>query len=181
MLQGLLEDRFQLKAHREAREQPIYALVAARGGPKLEAPKDDGCVASAADAAAEWAGGRMAAPGELANAKGRCGSAGVVLGFGGARIQGGKIGMPELARALSLLLSRAVVDRTGFNELFDLQVDFAPDDYTPGLPPPPPGAQPMQGVSIVRALQEGAGLRLEATRGPVDVVVVDRAERPSGN
>jgi uncharacterized protein (TIGR03435 family) len=138
MLRSLLENRFQLKTHRETRDLPVYALVAARSGLRLPPAKEGGCVDSVADAPAEWAGGRMAAPGEVPPAKARCGSTGLALGPAGARMQGGKIAMPELVRRLSLLLDRSVIDKTGFTGLFDLQLDFVPDEITPAMPPPPP-------------------------------------------
>jgi uncharacterized protein (TIGR03435 family) len=181
MLRSLLEDRFQLKIHRETREQPVFALVAARGGLKLPPPKDGACVEAPADASPEWTGeGRMAAPGELPPMTTRCGSTGVSLGPSGARLQGGKIAMPELVRILSMLLGRSVIDRTGFSEVFDLQMDFVPDDTTPAMPPPPPDSG-ISGTSIAQALQQQLGLRLESAKGPVEVIVVDHAEPPSGN
>jgi uncharacterized protein (TIGR03435 family) len=181
MLQSLLEDCFQLKIHRDVKEQPVFALVADKGGVKLPSPKEGVCVDSAADAATEWVGeGRMAAPGEVQPAKGRCGSAVLGLGPLGAQMHGGKIAMPELTRTLSMLLGRSVVDKTGFTGLFDLQLDFVPDDTTPAMPPPPPGSY-TSGVSIAQALQQQLGLRLESARGPVQVIVVDQAERPSAN
>ena len=98
-------------------------------------------------------------------------------------MKGGKIAMPELVRTLSRLLGRSVVDRTGFTGLFDLQLDFVPDDTTPSMPPPPPGSgiSDITGVSIAQALQQQLGLRLQATKGPVQVIVVDQAEPPSVN
>ncbi len=180
MLRSLLEDRFQLKTHVETRDLPVYALVAARGGLKLPPPKEGACVNSPADAPVEWAGGRMAVPGELQPAKGLCGSAGVHLERSGPRIEGGKIAMPELVRMLSGVLDRSVIDKTGFTGLFDLQLDFVADETTPVLPPPPPGSD-MPGPSISQALRDQLGLRLESTKGPVEVIVVDHAERPSGN
>jgi len=181
MLQSLLEDRFQLKTHRDTTEQPVFALVAEKGGVKLPSPKEGLCVDSAADAATEWVGGgRMAAPGEVQPAKGRCGSAVLGLGPGAAQMHGGKIAMPELVRMLSMLLGRSVIDNTGFTGLFDLQLDFVPDDTTPAMPPPPPGSY-TSGLSIAQALQQQLGLRLESGKGPVQVIVVDRAERPSAN
>jgi uncharacterized protein (TIGR03435 family) len=179
MLQSLLEDRFQLKTHRETRDLPVYALVAAKGGPRLAPPKEGDCLDSAASA--EWAGaGRMAAPGEVEPAKVRCGSAGVSLSAAGARIQGGKVAMPELVRMLSRALGRSVIDRTGFMGLFDLQLDFVADETTPAMPPPPPDSG-MSGPSLPQALREQLGLQLESTKGPVEVIVVDHAERPSAN
>ena len=181
MLQSLLEDRFQLKTHREMKELPVFTLVSNRGGFKLQAPRDGACVDSPPDAAAEWIGaGRMAAPGELPPAKGRCGSAIVSLSLSGAQIRGGKIAMSEFVRTLSTMLGRRVLDKTGLTASFDLQLDFVPDDTTPAMPPPPPGSG-ISGISISQALQEQLGLRLESTKGPVEVIVVDQAERPSAN
>ena len=122
----------------------------------------------------------MAAPGEVSATKARCGSAGLALGPAGARMQGGKIAMPELVRRLSLLLDRSVIDKTGFTALFDLQLDFVPDETTPAMPPPPPGSG-ISGASLPQALRQQLGLQLESAKGPVEVIVVDHAERPSGN
>ena len=181
MLQSLLENRFQLKIHRETRDLPVYALVAAKGGLRLAPPREGGCVDSAADAPGEWAGGRMAAPGEVPPTKALCGSAALTFGPpAGARMQGGKMAMPELARKLSLMLDRSVIDKTGFTGLFDLQLDFVPDETTPAMPPPPPDSG-ISGLSIPQALRQQLGLQLESAKGPVEVIVVDHAERPSGN
>ena len=177
MLRSLLEDRFQLKTHREIRELPVYALVAGKSGLKLPPPKDGACVDSAAEASPEWTGaGRMAPPGLLPPIKTLCGSVGVAVG----RMQGGRIAMAELARALSMARGRSVIDKTAFTGRFDLQLAFVPDETTPTLPPPPPGSS-ISGVSLSEALQQPLGLRLESTKGPVEVIVVDHAERPSGN
>jgi uncharacterized protein (TIGR03435 family) len=181
MLQSLLEERFQLKTHRETRDLPVYALVAAKGGLRLPPPKEGGCVESAVNAPPEWAGaGRMAAPGEVEPAQLPCGSAGVSLNSDGARIQGGKVAMPEIVRMLSRVLGRSVIDRTGFTGLFDLRLDFVADEATPAMPPPPPDSG-LSGASLPQALRQQLGLQLESTKGPVEVIVVDHAERPSGN
>jgi len=55
-----------------------------------------------------------------------------------------------------------------------------PDDTTPAMPPPPPDSG-ISGVSIAQALEQQLGLRLESIKGPVQVIVVDQAERPSAN
>jgi uncharacterized protein (TIGR03435 family) len=180
MLRSLLEDRYQLKTHRETRDLPAYALVAAASGLKLPPPKEGACVDSPADAPVEWAGGRMAVPGEAQPAKGLCGSASVHLESAGARMQGGAIAMPELVRMLSLVLGRSVIDKTGFGQRFDLQLDFVTDESTPAMPPPPPGSD-MPGPSISQALRRQLGLQLESTKGPVEVLVIDHAELPSAN
>jgi len=181
MLQSLLEDRFHLKTHREMKELPVFTLVSNRGGLKLPAPKESACVESIPDAALEWTGGRMPVPGELPAAKSRCGSAIVAISRlvpPEARLTGGKIAMSEFARVLSMVLGRRVIDNTGVVGLFDVQLDFVPDETTPAMPPPPPGT-PISGVTITTALQQQLGLRLESSRGPVEVIVVDAAEPPS--
>jgi uncharacterized protein (TIGR03435 family) len=185
MLQSLLEDRFQLKTHRETRELPVYTLVAARSGLKLPPPKEGGCVNLAADAPPDWAEGRMAgrmsppAPGQPPSP--RCGSVNVILAASGARMQGGQIPMPEFIRVLSTVLGRTVIDKSGFTGLFDVQLEFMPDAATPALPAPPPDpAGPSLGSSIFSAIQQ-LGLRLESSKGPVEVIIVDHVERPSAN
>jgi uncharacterized protein (TIGR03435 family) len=105
-----------------------------------------------------------------------------MLGSAGARMQGGRVPMPEFIRMLSMVLGRTVRDGTGLTGLFDLQLDFLPDESTEVLPAPPPGAGlDSKTPSIFVALQEQLGLRLEATKGPVEVLVIDGVERPSAN
>ena len=114
----------------------------------------------------------------------RCGAVRVMLEPSGARALGGKVPMAEFARTLSLVTSRTVIDRTGFGGFFDVQMTFLPDESTPAMPPPPPdvaAALESKTPSILSALQEQLGLKLESTRGPVEVIVIDHAERPSGN
>jgi uncharacterized protein (TIGR03435 family) len=91
--------------------------------------------------------------------------------------------MPEFVRVLSTVLGRTVIDKSGFTGLFDVQVDFVPDETTPALPAPPPGAAPLDfnGPSILTAMQQQLGLRLESSKGPVEVIIVDYIERPSAN
>jgi len=198
MLQSLLEDRFQLRIHRESREMPIYALVPARGELKLPPPRDGSCVEETevlgplADP-----GARMQPPGQgtapariveqhpdhtVYESAPRCGGLDVMLEAGGARMVGGKVPVAEFVRVLSRVLGRTVTDQTGFSGVFDVKLDFLPDDRTPGLPPPPPGAIPAETASpsIFSAVQQ-LGLRLESTKGPVEVLVIDHAERPSAN
>jgi uncharacterized protein (TIGR03435 family) len=108
----------------------------------------------------------------------------MMLEASGAKALGSKVPMAEFARTLSLVTSRTVIDRTGFGGLFDVQMTFLPDDSTPAMPPPPPdvaAALESKTPSILSALQEQLGLKLESTRGPVEVIVVDHAERPSSN
>jgi uncharacterized protein (TIGR03435 family) len=180
MLQSLLEERFQLKIHREKRELPVFDLVIARSGPKLPATKDGHC--TDADPIPEPYGQRMAPPGTVPLPPARCGGLNVMLAGQGPRMYGGKIPTSEIARMLMVLLDRIVVDKTALTGLYDVQLDFMADENTPHLPPPPPGTN-TDGMSpqIFAALLEQLGLRLEAAKGPVDVLVIDHVERPSAN
>jgi uncharacterized protein (TIGR03435 family) len=186
MLQLLLEDRFALKAHRETKELPVYALVAARSGIRLSPPKEGNCTEAPPAAVPAFAGNgaRMLPPGSGPPPLPPCGVAGIMLQPSGARIQGGKISMSELTRALSMVLDRKVIDKTGFTELFDARLEFLPDMATGALPPPPPEAAnaTLSGSpSIGTALQEQFGLKLESDKGPVEVTVIDHVEKPSEN
>jgi uncharacterized protein (TIGR03435 family) len=184
MLQSMLEDRFQLRVHPDSQEMPVYALMPARGGLKLSSPRVGSCV-SDTDVVGPLAepGARMAPPPQgVDTTDSKCGGLDVTLGPGGARIRGSKVPMAEFVRVLSRVFGRPVTDQTGFTGLFDIALDFLPDDTTAGLPPPPPGAIPFSSASpsIFSAVQE-MGLRLESTKGPVDVLVIDHVERPAPN
>jgi uncharacterized protein (TIGR03435 family) len=188
MLRSLIEDRFQLQIRRETRELPVYALVAARSGLKLPAPKEGGCVSPPQDGLPPLpmgAGGRMQPPGQGQPLSSPCGGVLVSLQPSGARMQGGQVPMAEFTRVLSMVLGRTVVDKTGFTGLFDVRLDFVPDEMTGLMPPPPPDAGGASSDSnsppILAALQEQLGLRIEPARGPVEVLVIDHLERPSAN
>ena len=174
MLRSLLEDRFQLRIHRESREMPVYALVPARGGLKLSPPRDGSCVE-----------GEVPPPGLGDPAPPpRCGGMNVPLEAGSWHMRGGKVPMTEFVRVLSLGLGRTVTDQAGFSGVFDVDLEFRLDDTTVGWfgSPPPPGAFPTETASpsIFSAIQQ-LGLRLDSTKGPVEVLVIDHAERPSAN
>ena len=126
----------------------------------------------------------MIPPGQGPPSLVKCGSVSVGLGIPGARMQGGKIPMPEFIRALSAVLGRTVVDKTGFTGLFDVRLDFLPDETTVAMPPPPPdvaASLESRSPSILTALQEQLGLRLESTKGPVEVLVIDSVAKPTPN
>jgi len=186
MLRSLLEDRFQLKLHRETKELPVYALTVAKSGLKLQPPKEGGCIAIDPS-------GMLPQP---SNAPGRrtpgfpCGRVGVHGESLGVRMEGGKVAMPEFTRMLSMVLGRPVLDRTGFTGTFDVRLDFAPDEAAAGLPrsagagdpeSPAPAVDPAAPPTIFAAIQEQLGLKIESVKGPVEVLVIDHVERPSQN
>ena len=158
MLRSLLEDRFRLSAHRETRDLPIYALVRARAdgrlGPRLRQTTSDYC-AKQLEAAGK--------PGEPLPPGGPvCGMLPSVN-----ELTAGALPMNEFARFLALNTGRLVVDRTGLTGVWDFDLKYS----LPDAPNPDPDRP-----SIFTALQEQLGLRLEATTGPVEVLVIDRVE-----
>lgn len=180
MMQALLEDRFQLKARRETRELPVYELTAAKGGLKLAPPQPGGCLIPDPNAP----------PLPPAPGKGMpCGHALIMISPAGARLLGAQVAMPELVRVLSNVLARTVIDKTGFTGTFDVRLEFAPDDSLGGLPTPAGPNDPKVPTippdpnhpTIFAAVQQQLGIKVEATKGPVEVVVIDRVERPAGN
>jgi len=174
MLRTLIEDRFKLAVHRETKELPIFALVMVKPGtlgPELRRTTHD-CQAliNAALAAARGGGPPPASP-QTADGRPMCGTR-----VSAGTLSAGSMEMSQFVNTLSRMVSRTVVNRTGLDGYFDFQVTFAPDasQLPPGVPPPP---SDQTGPSLFTALQEQLGLRLESTRGPVDVIVVDHVER----
>jgi bla regulator protein blaR1 len=97
-------------------------------------------------------------------------------------------GMSGLVRLLSGQLGRTVVDKTGLTGDFDYKLDWTPDDTASAMTKssnPGPGdnttSQDAAGPSLFTALEEQLGLKLESTKGPVDVIVIDQLEQPTAN
>ena len=166
-LQKLLEDRFKLKIHRETRELDIYALVMLKPGtpgPGLTPTKQD----CAAAAAAAQRGAPPPPPGSNAPF---CGIQG-----GPGRLKFGGLPASAFAQAFSGPSGRMVVDRTGLTGGWDFELNYAPDQR--GQAPGANAATDSDLPGFFTAIQEQLGLKLESTKGPVDVVVIDGIERP---
>jgi uncharacterized protein (TIGR03435 family) len=176
MLQTLLADRFRLTLHRETRELPVYDLTARNSGIKLPAPKEANCVSFQPGMTPR------SIPGSV-----DCGYAPLLLSPTGLRMNGRKLHMADLIRELALTLGRPVMDKTGFTGEFDLNLNYTDDALTKSpvsaAPDDPAGnrvpAEP--NLSIVFAAMQQLGLKLEPAKGPVEVLVVDHAERPTAN
>jgi bla regulator protein blaR1 len=174
MMQALLADRFKLKVHRETREVPVYALVMARPdrkiGPQM-APAAFDC--TALRAAIER--GERPTPPTPNGDRPACGARTVP-----GRFLVGGYPIADFARNLSGFLGgRPVIDRTGLTGIYDLELTWTPEAPPAGRDgTPPPGVDP-NGPSVFTAVQEQLGLRLEATTGPVEVLVIDSADRPT--
>lgn len=164
MLQRLLVERFSLSVHTESRELPIYELVVARAdgrlGPRIRRAKID-CVPLMA------AYGRGEAPMPPRSECGMSGRPGTVSA------RGARIAM--FVSALAGRTDRLVVDRTGLTGGFDFDLDFSVEAG------PGPASAGQDSVSLFTALEEQLGLKLRPVRMPVDVLVIDRVERPTEN
>jgi uncharacterized protein (TIGR03435 family) len=169
MIRALLMERFNLSVHNERRDVPIYALVAARSdgrlGPQLKA--------SATECGP--ARGRGSPPVPIqAGDRPPCG-----IRFLIGNMSAGGVTMAQFANALSRIAGRIVLDRTGLTGGYDLDLTWTPDQMPAGPPPGLPFQPPIDpdGPSIVTAVQEQLGLKLDSQRGAVDVVVIDRLEK----
>jgi uncharacterized protein (TIGR03435 family) len=173
MLRQLLADRFKLKAHFDTRERPLYALMLARADGRLGPKLTKSTVDCAAMMAAARAGGGPPAPPPLpADGRPVCG-----LRMGPGVFSGGNVSMSGLANALAKFAGRPVVDKTGLPGTYDLQIDYTPDQI-PNVNGNPAPVNP-DAPSLFTALQEQLGLKLEAERGGVQVLVIDSVEMPT--
>lgn len=154
MMQALLADRFKLAMHRETKELPVFALVAAKGGPKFHAS------ASGGDGPENRHRMRM----------------------GRGQIELQRETMAFFANELARQLGRTVIDKTELTGEYDLKLDWTPDEAQPG---PPTSERPTSAdapdPSIFTALQEQLGLKLESTKEPVEILTIDRVEKPTEN
>ncbi len=208
MILLVLEDRFGLKYHHETKELQVYTLVVAKGGPKLKESavgSGAGSPQPQMGPGGNWLNGHPPPPPPPPDASGASGGAGSTPGPGGGGPQGGPrtfmrmspqgmtmeahgSTMEGLARLISQQIGGTVVDKTGLPGKYDFTLAFTPDNFQingrpPGGEPPPDGAQTQESVgpSIFTAVQEQLGLKLEAQKQPVDVVVIDHIEQPTAN
>jgi uncharacterized protein (TIGR03435 family) len=160
MLQALMEERFKLKTHWETKEGDVYNLVAAKGGPKLRA---EGFMPPSPDELKRFAGRPVPA---LYQKNDQQGFDFIAHGCS----------MGQLVEMLTVQFGRPVSDKTGLTGNYDFVLkyrgrwysDRKPDD----LDPTPPMDQ---------ALQQELGLKVDTTKGPVRMLVIDHIEKPSEN
>lgn len=177
MLQSLLEDRFQLAIHRESKELPIYALVVSRKdgklGPGLTESREGGCTPPDPNKPPP-----PPKPGEPPT----LGCGGMFMSPRGINAVSVPVG--NMVPMLSRLLGRTVVDKTGLTAKFDIKAEWTPDETLGFQPPPgalPPPPTDSAAPSLFTAFQEQLGLKFESQKGPVEILVVDRAQKPSEN
>jgi uncharacterized protein (TIGR03435 family) len=168
MVQSLLQERFKLALHREIKELPIYNLTVAKGGLKIQPIKEGSCLTPDP---------KNPGPAPGKTFMDYCGTG----GFGPCMMMGTSATMTELAESLSSpnAVGRTVVNQTGVDGRFRYEVNYAPE-FAPAAQPG--GAPPAcDAPSIYTALQDQLGLRLDSAKGPVEVLVIDHAEKPSEN
>ena len=157
LLQSLLAHRFALKVSHQTKELPVYALVVAKGGPKFQQAKSD--------------------------------DKGPDVDLGAGQLTFQACPMAIVVTVMSNMMHRTVLDQTGLKGNYDFTVQWRKDQTMSGMPREPVGGvsgpddAPLDssGPSFFTALREQLGLKLESTKGPVDVIVVDHIERPSEN
>jgi uncharacterized protein (TIGR03435 family) len=189
MVRELLADRFKLITHKETKELPVYALLIAKNGPKLPAAKEGACATYSPDKPlpAPPQPGQPFTPPTMP-----CGGF-LMLGN---RLEAGKVGMAQLVNVLANVTGRPVIDKTAYTGTFDVHLEWTPEAGMgrggafggPGAGPAPggdpvPAAPPADtsGPSIFTAVQEQLGLRLESQKAPVEILVVDHAEKATEN
>jgi uncharacterized protein (TIGR03435 family) len=183
MLKALLADRFGMKFHRETRDFPVYGLVAAKGGLKMQesAPDPDDPTDK---------------PKAATNVTGTGGRGGVHLDYGHGsfftmadnKFTARKLPMSSFAEVLARFEDRPVVDMTERNGSYDFDLEFTPEDYmamlirsaiAAGVTMPPEALRMLSGSSgdsLLNALQR-LGLKLETRKAPLEVLVIDRIEK----
>jgi uncharacterized protein (TIGR03435 family) len=163
MLQSLLEDRFQLKLHGEKKEFPVYLLTLGKSGPKLKLSDVQDTIVQPPNTPIEQRRGmiRRVADGVNANA--------VSLSF--------------LTSFISTWAGRPVLDKTGLTQLYDFKLHWTPPSVpAPGVAPGPEitAASDPSSASIFTAIEE-LGLKLDAAKAPLEVLVIDSVQKPSEN
>jgi uncharacterized protein (TIGR03435 family) len=176
MLRLLLEDRFQLKTHRDIDETDMYSLTVAKGGPKIQPAEEGGC--SPFDSLKNRPFDTP--PGQ----KPWCLQS---MGFAQSdwTIKGAGQPISNLVEMLTTVTGRKVFDKTGVSGLFNYNLRFAHDDTTPGEFPAGafrfPQSDVPAGPSIFTVLEQQLGLKLVPDKGPRGYLVIDHVERPSEN
>lgn len=167
MLQKILTDRFGLKFHHETKEMPAFFMTIAKGGSKLQ----------------EYSPSH-ANPNDVTDFEGNRAANRFVMQ--GDELIGQSVTMANFVAQLSLNLDTPIVDKTGLTGAYDFRFKYFLD--LNAYAQPPGGAN--GGMVTVRidttgpvidAIQKNLGLKLEQGKGPVDVIVIDHSERPSGN
>ena len=186
MLQALVADRFQMKAHMEKKDFPVYALEIGKEGLKIkEATLAPAAAGAPAATNVQGTGGN-----NVVTLNGDDGSS---FTLANNRVEVRRMTMERFANLVTRFLDRPVIDFTGLKGAYDLTLDIAPEDHTAmmvraavsqGVQLPPQALQAMNLGSLnpLKPGMEKAGFRLDARNAPLDVLVVDSiAKSPTEN
>jgi uncharacterized protein (TIGR03435 family) len=165
MMQSLLEDSFQLKAHRETRDLPVYNLVLTKSGPKLSADQTPPDPHKSFISFVNEGSPMSPLP---------RGAVRMVAGPNTTSLTGTATPLDRIVYLLQSISDRMIVDKTGFTGLIDVQFSFRQD-----LASEPSTTGP-SAPSLFTAIQE-IGLKLEPAKAPLEVLVIDHAQRPPAN
>jgi len=186
MLQTLLADRFKLTFHKESKVLPAYALVPAKGGLKLSEAEPE--------TAASGSSGELRPGPPGPNTPLPRGGMRMMMGPRGRHMTG-KISMQQVADSLSNWMDRPVLDMTEAKGVYDVDLEWSGDDGPRGMmglrgPGGPEGGPRPEGAprpeihdesadapSIFTALQDKLGLKLDSRKAPVDILIIDHAEK----
>jgi uncharacterized protein (TIGR03435 family) len=174
LMRALLEERFKLKVHRQAKEVPVYAMTVAESGVRMTPWQPGSCTPME--------------PGTLAGTRPENPCRVLIRQRGpNLALEGKGATLAEIAKLLFLLVDHPVVDRTGLSGRFDIDVEFAPEQRPAAFRPPdepsgpaPPAEEPTA-PRIFTAFVKQLGLKLEAGNGPRESLLIDHVERPSRN
>ena len=155
MLQALLADRFKLVVHTETKEFPVYVLTLAKNGPKLHEAKAGGTYENGY----KLPNGKPSGAGFNSDDAGKVSAQGITTG--------------NFAQWLSQKVGRIVIDKTGLTAKYDFALSWSTDEDD--------DSSNVGGSAILDAIQQQLGLKLESGKGPVEVIVIDHAEKPSMN
>ncbi len=157
MLQALLAERFRLAAHDETKQESVYSLVVAKGGPKFH---------ESLPSAGNSSGVKAAPP--------------IVMGNGLLKFNGAPIS--TLAKLISQVIGRPVLDHTGLNGKYEFTLNWAPEEFElPAVAQRDNTSSEPSGISIFTLLQQQLGLKLESSKSPVEVLIIDHIEPPTPN
>ena len=174
MLQAMLVDRFGLVTHIETQEKPVFALIVAKGGPKLHAAAADPAVEGAkAQGSKDGAGHHQQGMWTTFNQK-------------RAELRAYASTLEGLAATIAFqpeAEGRVVIDKTGLTGKYDYSLQWTPEWMLaqPAAADASSGDSEPGGPSLLTALQDQLGLKLVAEKAPVQVLVIDHVEPPSAN
>jgi uncharacterized protein (TIGR03435 family) len=163
MLQSLLQGRFSLRVHHEAREVPLYDLVVGKNHPKLRQTKEGGCVLLDPSNPPQLTSGEP--PPRICGDRSTNRAPGGIYSFDFYGMT-----LLEFCRFLGPVVGRTVKDKTELGGRFDFHLEFSPEETDSSSVP-----------SIFSAVEQQLGLKLVSQKGPVEFLVIDHVEKPSGN